>query len=420
MYGKFNHVKTNPTGGTAYGLTFHATANTEEPKYLRTSDGIRCQLLEGTTSAQGYGMLLLGNNIASGTALNKYGLIRMYGNSNTYVQLTTGAGSDTIRFSQSASTAGSNISPATNDIYDLGTSSLRWRNVYARSLDGNLRSALVYDNTTNFASYPWHKFAEMTITAANTDSIITFLVSRTMSGGDKIGILTVRVRTGSTKIFSSGYIHFNYHDSDFNPDHFVGVYTNTANTSCKIELYCRITERYGGVIATVLKEHSRVDTIDSWSLTKYTASANGVASVPDGTGHLTMLSSKQEVLYEETSFARANWNTVTFSKNVFGVYKLALLIIDQCEIESNSYENAATYILPLDYIKSLGVDAYPPYLTGTGWSTKNNTYTNIRGPEGDSWDVAVTYVSDTSLKFSKSGNTNMATNNANVKIIGIM
>jgi hypothetical protein len=133
-----------------------------------------------------------------------------------------------------------------------------------------------------------------------------------------------------------------------------------------------------------------------------------------------MLSSKQEVLYEKTGFTRASWNTVTFSKNVFGVYKLALLIIDQCQIETNSYENAATYILPLDYIRSLGVDAYPPYLTGTGWSTKNNTNVNYAGPEGDPWDVAVTFVSNTSLKFSRSGNVNMATNNANVKIIGIM
>ena len=420
IYGLINHTKTNPTSATTYGLTFHATANTEEPKYLHTSDGVSCTLLEGTTSAQGYGVLNLGNNIASGTALNKYGVIRMYGNSSTYVQLSAGSGSNTIRFSQSASTAGSNISPGTTAVYDLGTSSLRWRNVYARSLNGNLRSAFVYDNASNFASYPWHKFAETTVIAANTDTIITFLISRTMSGGDKIGILTVRVRTGSTKIFSAGYIHFNYHDSDLNPDDFVAVYTNTANTSCKIELYCKITERYGGVIATVLKEHNRVDTTDIWTLTKYSASANGVASVPAGTGHLTMLSSKQEVLYEKTGFTRASWNTVTFSKNVFGVYKLALLIIDQCQINADSYENAATYILPLDYIKSLGVDAYPPYLTGTGWSTQNNTHVNYVGPEGDPWDVAVTFVSDTSLKFSRSGNANMATNNANVKIIGIM
>jgi hypothetical protein len=111
---------------------------------------------------------------------------------------------------------------------------------------------------------------------------------------------------------------------------------------------------------------------------------------------------------------------VTFSKPVFGVYKLALLIINHCEIQSDSYENAATYILPLDYIKSLGTNPNPPYLTGTGWSTMNNTSVNIAGPDGDPWDVAVAYVSDTSLKFSRSGNVNMATNFANVKIIGIM
>lgn len=424
IYGALNHVKTNPTSETLYGLTFHATVNTEAPKYPRTSDGIRCLLREGTTSAQGYGAIVLGNNIASGTALNKYGLIRMYGNSTSYVQLSAGSASNTLRFSHSASTAGSNISPNTNDIYDLGTSSLRWRNVYARSLDGNLRSAFVYSNESNASSYPWHKFAETTVTAANTDSIITFLMSRTMNESDKIAILSVRIRTGGTKVLAStsSWVHFNYINGDaFDPNDIVAVYTDTANTSCKVELYVKSATRYNGVIATVLKEHSRVGTIDNWTLVEYTGSTNGVASVPAGTGHLTMLSSKQEVLYEKTGgFTKSAYNTVTFSKPVFGVYKLALLIIDQCQIETNSYENAATYILPLDYIKSLGVDPYPPYLTGTGWSTKNNTYVNIPGPESDPWDVAVTYVSDTSLQFSKNGNTNMATNQATVQIIGIM
>lgn len=424
MYGLLNHTKTNPTSASVYGLTFHTTANTEEPKYLRTSDGIRCELREGTTSAQGYGALILGNGIDSGTALNKYGLIRIFGNSNSYVQLSAGSSSNTLRFSHSDSTEGSNLSPATNDIYDLGTSSLRWRNVYARSLDGNLRSAFIYSNESNATSYPWHKFAETTVTAANSDSIITFLMSKTMNDSDKIGILSVRIRTSSTKILNpaSSWVHFNYINGNaFDPNDIVAVYTDTANTSCKVELYVKSTTRYNGVIATVLKEHSRADTIDSWTLTKYTASALGVASVPDGTGHLTVLSSKQEVLYEITGgFTKSSYNTVTFSKPVFGVYKLALLIIDYCQIETNSYENAATYILPLDYIKSLGADPYPPYLTGTGWSTKNNTYVNTPGPDGDPMDVAVAYVSDTSLKFSKNGNTDMSTNQATVKIIGIM
>jgi hypothetical protein len=126
------------------------------------------------------------------------------------------------------------------------------------------------------------------------------------------------------------------------------------------------------------------------------------------------------VLYENTGFNRAYYNTVTFNKPVFGVYKLALLIIDQCQFAANNYENAATYILPLDYIKSLGVDAYPPYLTGSGWSTMNNTSINQPGTEGDPWDVAVTYVSNTSLKFARSGSTDMVTAHATVKIIGIM
>lgn len=77
---------TNPTSNTTYGVTFHSGLGTST-KALRTNDGLRYITLEGTTSADGYGRLLLGNNTASGTAGNKYGMLRIYDIQTRYVSL---------------------------------------------------------------------------------------------------------------------------------------------------------------------------------------------------------------------------------------------------------------------------------------------------------------------------------------------
>ena len=50
----------------------------------------RLGLLEGTTSADGYAQLVLGNGIASGTAGNKYGKITLYSSSTYAVQIIPG------------------------------------------------------------------------------------------------------------------------------------------------------------------------------------------------------------------------------------------------------------------------------------------------------------------------------------------
>lgn len=47
-----------------------------------------------------------------------------------------------LRFSEVNATAGANFSPATNNKYDLGTSSLKWRNVYATTFYGDLNGTI--------------------------------------------------------------------------------------------------------------------------------------------------------------------------------------------------------------------------------------------------------------------------------------
>lgn len=79
----------NPSGGATYFIPFHSNA-TNGNKYVFVNDGIRYWTREGTASVVGVGELGLGNNIASGTAGNKRGMIYMYGTSSGYTEIYPG------------------------------------------------------------------------------------------------------------------------------------------------------------------------------------------------------------------------------------------------------------------------------------------------------------------------------------------
>ena len=88
-----NNVKytlQNPTSSSTYIVPFVSGASTgNKTTYL--NDGLQYNTLQGTTSATGYGTLILGNSTKSGTAGNKYGQIRLYGTSTGYTQLKAGS-----------------------------------------------------------------------------------------------------------------------------------------------------------------------------------------------------------------------------------------------------------------------------------------------------------------------------------------
>ena len=80
---------TNPTdtNGTTYAIPFHTDVSSSN-KTLRNNDGLRYQAFQGTTSAVGWGILVLGNTTASGTAGNKQGYLRLYSSNSSYGQIT--------------------------------------------------------------------------------------------------------------------------------------------------------------------------------------------------------------------------------------------------------------------------------------------------------------------------------------------
>ena len=177
----------------------------------------------------------------------------------------------------------------------------------------HLRYGLLVDNRENWSSYPWHKFAEATFTGTNSDPTITFLVSKTWSGTPS-GILTAHVRTDGTKIYSDGNLTWHLKGTDIKLENFVMVYTNTANTSTKIELWYKQQARWDGWVFVVLKENHR-ETVNPKTWTLYSGTdgnSQSAASYTSGTG--TVVSALATTASELSSNGKMDygWNGVNY------------------------------------------------------------------------------------------------------------
>lgn len=149
------------------------------------------------------------------------------------------------------------------------------------------KTALVFDNSEDWDSYPWHKFASVVLDTAYDDSTISFIVSTTSGAVPKsLGILTAHVRTGSTKVKEAAEFEWTLAGNNVDPSLFTMVYTDTANTSCAVELYCKPNSRYTGLSFTVLQEESRESVSTKWNLVRYATTAHGIATLPTGTGQV--------------------------------------------------------------------------------------------------------------------------------------
>ena len=80
----FYVTETNPTASATYYPVWVANKQADTVYTPRANDGVRYLTLEGTTDANGYGVLKLGNAIKTGTAGNKYGLLDLFDKSGGY------------------------------------------------------------------------------------------------------------------------------------------------------------------------------------------------------------------------------------------------------------------------------------------------------------------------------------------------
>ena len=133
--GDIKHTLTNSSTEGTYGLTFHSTAGTTGVKTLRTNDGITTTIKY--SSAGGYSILNLGDATAASSG-GKNGIIKLYGETANRFCTLTCTGTKNLILDNDSGTGGTNFSPAVTNTYDLGTTSLKWRNVYATTLNGSL------------------------------------------------------------------------------------------------------------------------------------------------------------------------------------------------------------------------------------------------------------------------------------------
>ena len=108
---------TNPTSGTWYAMAFFS-GQASGNKSLGSNNGLEYYTLEGTASAQGESLVMIGNSIATGTAGNKRGRLRLYNTSSGFTDLFTTASTTnyTITFPAATGTVAltsSNVASAT-------------------------------------------------------------------------------------------------------------------------------------------------------------------------------------------------------------------------------------------------------------------------------------------------------------------
>ena len=132
------------TSYTSYYIPWVENYTSSTDIDLMTNDGFAYRHFNGTASAVGESILVLGNETATGTAGNKRGAIRIYSTSSAYTQLQSDG--NYLKFLHSASTAGAGIVPQTTHRYDLGMNTLRWRRMY---LSGSL---FMYNGTGTYRS----------------------------------------------------------------------------------------------------------------------------------------------------------------------------------------------------------------------------------------------------------------------------
>ena len=78
-------TNTQPTSATGYYINFGTATSGNLP--LRANEGFLYRMKQGTTSAEGYNGLVLGRNIASGSANNGYGWLRLFGHGTHYYNI---------------------------------------------------------------------------------------------------------------------------------------------------------------------------------------------------------------------------------------------------------------------------------------------------------------------------------------------
>ena len=154
---KVTSTTTNPTTATTYYPTWVTGATTGG---VLINNGFTYGTLEGTTSADGYGIIKLGNSTASGTAGNKYGRIDLFSNSTSYGY---------IKQADTTSAVAHTLPATSGTLLNTGTTS------FTRSLTSGTKIGTIKINGTSTDIYcQTNTDTKVTASTVNTTAVTNY------------------------------------------------------------------------------------------------------------------------------------------------------------------------------------------------------------------------------------------------------
>lgn len=187
---------TNPTTQTNYGILFAANPNTSERNTLRKNNNLRLKNILGTATTEGSADLIVGNNIAKGTADNETGRLTLYSDTTHWVDLVPVSGMNADRTINITNASGNMMVQKKQDsfwgIIDGDGSDTSWIRTPKSGLipyapDNNATNG----NATNIGSATWHFKAayvnDYTAKVVTAATLGTVSGSTFLKGNDLIG-----------------------------------------------------------------------------------------------------------------------------------------------------------------------------------------------------------------------------------------
>ena len=196
----------NDSSQTIYYPTF---VNYSGTKGININDGIRYATREGTTSQDGQGILIVGNNIPSGTDGNKKGYARIYNKNSNYANLV---------YHDSATANSTHTLPATGGILVNSASALEANRLYMGNGTNTLSTTRMW-HYTDIITVPqadnfeagWRRFAKVTSTGYG-NAILSFRGGWSTSAPLVCSVfLSIRLNDASLRIIGGMPNVNNYH-----------------------------------------------------------------------------------------------------------------------------------------------------------------------------------------------------------------
>ena len=320
---KGDDSKTLTFGGTftiptvTYDAQGHITSKGTTTMTMPDNPNSDTKVRQSVTTTSNYRPLLLGaKNSSSTSSLADTVTDESYTSTLFYAKPSTGALYATSfngALNGNASTADAWATSRTLTLSGHLTGSVSVKGNSNMTLNGYLKKSFLVDETSDFASYSWHKFASIEITNGYVDTSVVFLVSKSWGNVPECsGILIAHVRSSDTGTYASGQFQWLMKSTGISKDDFYMVYSNAVtNDRCVIELWYKQNTRYDGWTFTVLRENSRTGLTNSW--TTYTASGHGSASRTSGTG--SIVSTEVDITGTYSSYMSRGANTVLAGPN---------------------------------------------------------------------------------------------------------